>query len=98
MKLRILSAAAQDLTKSIDYYESQSDGLGYDFLDEYEKTISRICRFPEAWLLVTSHLRRCLMRRFPYAIFYTVMEDEIVITAVADLRMDPDNIREVILR
>ena len=44
MKLRILSAAAQDLTKSIDYYESQSDGLGYDFLDEYEKTISRICR------------------------------------------------------
>ena len=35
MKVRILSAAANDLIKAIDYYESQSDGLGDDFLDEY---------------------------------------------------------------
>lgn len=78
----------------MDYYELQSDGLGYDFLDEYEKTLSRIWRFPEAWTLVTSYLRRCLMRRFPYAVFYTIMEEEIVISAVAELRMDPDYIRE----
>lgn len=98
MKVRILSAAANDLIKTIDYYESQSDGLSADFLDEYEKTISRICKFPEAWARLNSHLRRCLMRRFPYAVFYTVIEKEIVVTAIADLRMDPDSIRKLIFR
>ena len=98
MKIRILAAAARDLTKAMDYYESQSEGLGHDFLDEYEKTILRICRFPEAWTCVTSHLRRCLMRRFPFAVYYTVIDEQIVITAIADLRMDPDSIRELIFR
>lgn len=98
MKVRILSAATSDLIKTIDYYESQSGGLGADFLDEYEKTISRICKFPEAWTCLDSHLRRCLMRRFPYAVFYTVTEEEIIVTAIADLRMDPENIRKLILR
>jgi plasmid stabilization system protein ParE len=98
MKVRILSAAANDLTTAMDYYESQSDGLGADFLDEYEKTISRICKFPEAWTCVNSDLRRCLMRRFPYAVFYTVAAEEILVTAIADLRMDPDSIKMLTLR
>jgi hypothetical protein len=51
----ILSAAAHDIIKTIDYYESQSDGLGADFLDEYAKTILRICKFPEAWTRLNSH-------------------------------------------
>lgn len=51
MKVRILTTAANDLIKTMDYYESQSDGLGADFLDEYEKTISRICKsWGQAWL------------------------------------------------
>jgi plasmid stabilization system protein ParE len=98
MKVRILSAAAKDLTKAMDYYESQSDGLGEDFLDEYEKTISRICKFPAAWACVNPDLRRCLMRRFPYAVFYTVAAEEIIVTAIADLRMDPDSIQMLTLR
>ncbi|MCA1743782.1 MAG: type II toxin-antitoxin system RelE/ParE family toxin [Desulfonatronovibrio sp.] len=98
MKVRILSAAANDLFKAKGYYESQSDGLGADFLNEYEKTISRICKFPQAWIRLNPHLRRCLMRRFPYAVLYTVMEKEIVVTAIADLRMDPDSIHKLIHR
>lgn len=45
MKTRILSAAANDLIKAMDYYELQCDDLGADFLHEYEKTISRFLDF-----------------------------------------------------
>ncbi len=93
-KLRILSIAAQDLANAIEYYETKSAGLGGDFLDEYERTISRICRFPEAWAPVSPNQRRCLMRRFPYA----MMGEEIIVTGVADLRMNPEKIRKVLLR
>ncbi len=97
-KFRILSIAARDLANAIEYYETKSVGLGGDFLDEYERTISRICRFPEAWALVSPNQRRCLMRRFPYAVFYSRMGEEIIVTGVADLRMDPEKIRKVLLR
>lgn len=97
-KFRILSIAAQDLVNAIEYYETKSVGLGVDFLDEYERTISRICRFPESWAPVSPNQRRCLMRRFPYAVFYSKTGEEIIVTGVADLRMDPEKIRKVLLR
>lgn len=97
-KFRILSIAAQDLANAIEYYETKSAGLGDDFLDEYERTISRICRFPEAWAPVSPNQRRCLMRRFPYDVFYSRTGEEIIVTGVADLRMDPEKIRKVLLR
>ena len=97
-KFRILSIAAHDLANAMEYYETKSVGLGGDFLDEYERTISRICRFPEAWAPVSPNQRRCLMRRFPYAVFYSSAGEEIIVTGVADLRMDPEEIRKVLLR
>jgi toxin ParE2 len=97
-KFRIFSIAVQDLVNAIEYYESKSVGLGGDFLDEYERTISRICRFQETWAPVSPNQRRCLMRRFPYAVFYSRTGEEIIVTGVADLRMDPEKIRKVLLR
>ena len=38
------------------------------------------------------------MRRFPYAVFYSRASEEIIVTGVADLRMDPEKIRKVLLR
>jgi plasmid stabilization system protein ParE len=91
-KFRILSAASRDLTNAVEYYETQSCGLGRDFLDEFENTVSRVCRFPDAWASVSPGLRRCLMRRFPYAVFYSRNNEEIIISGVADLRMNPENV------
>ena len=69
-KFRILSIAAKDLANAMEYYETKSVGLGGDFLDEYERTISRICKFPEAWASVSTNQRRCLCVVFlmPYFI------------------------------
>lgn len=92
IKFRIFSAAARDLANAVEYYETQSSGLGSDFLDEFERTVSRICRFPDAWALVSSRMRRCLMRRFPYAVFYSRNNEEIIIAGVADLRMNPEKL------
>lgn len=39
-------------------------------------------------------IRRILLRRFPYGVFYTIEENRIVVHAILDLRMNPVGIRE----
>ncbi len=49
MTYRFLSPAQRDLAEAVDYYEGASPGLGLEFLDEIERTVSRILLNPEAW-------------------------------------------------
>jgi len=74
----------------VKYYEQQSPGLGADFLDEFESTIGRICQCPEAWKQVSRNHRRSLLRRFPYAVLYYHASDEIIVSGVMNLHMDPE--------
>jgi len=90
MKYRLLSVAAEDLAEAIEFYERQSAGLGSRFLDEFEAAIQRLLRCPEAWTTISPNQRRCLFRRFPFAILYAIDGRDIIVTAVMDLRMDPD--------
>jgi len=94
MRHDILSVASQDLTDGVIYYEDRSPGLGLDFLDEYESTLSRIFRTPEGWRQISPRHRRCRFRRFPFAIIYTQFDDLILVTGVMDMRKDPQNLIE----
>lgn len=89
MSFRILSVAADDLVQAVDYYEQQSVGLGSEFLNEFDAAIQRICICPQAWTAVSAHQRRCMFRRFPFAVLYVVQLDEILVTAIMHLRKDP---------
>ena len=66
MTYRFLSPAQRDLAEAVEYYERASPGLGLEFLDEVERTVSRILLNPEAWTRVGERHRRCRARRFLY--------------------------------
>jgi len=53
-------------------------------------SIDRINEFPEAWQFFESNTRRCLLRRFPYGIVYSIENDSILIVAVANLHRGPE--------
>ena len=93
MTYRFLSPAESDLAQAMYYYDRASPGLGLEFLNEVERTVQRIILNPEAWTRVSSHSRRCRTRRFPYGVFYSIHEDEVVISGVMDLRRHPDSWR-----
>ena len=98
MKYRIISLASEDLAGAVKYYEAQSAGLGADFLDEFEASLDRICQCPEAWMEVSHNHRRHLFRRFPYAVLYYNGGNEIIVSGVMNLRMDPEKQRQRIER
>ena len=90
MKFRFLPAAEIDLNDAVDYYENRQLGLGMDFLVEVNKTVARIVEYPNGWIEVSVHCRRCLTNRFPYEIIYSIEKGWILILAVANQHRHPD--------
>jgi plasmid stabilization system protein ParE len=95
-KYRLTSAALYELREATLYYERKEPGLGLKFLDEIDDTVERILRFPRAWHPLSARTRRCRTHRFPFGLLYQVRSDEILITAVMDLRRDPSRWRNLI--
>ncbi len=74
MRYRLLSLADTELAEAAKWYKSQAPGLGLGSLDEFEAAMHRIMPFPEAWTGVGPRHRRCLFRKFPYAVLYSGSE------------------------
>ncbi|MGF1676284.1 MAG: type II toxin-antitoxin system RelE/ParE family toxin [Rivularia sp. (in: cyanobacteria)] len=87
----IHTEARKELDAAIAYYEAQKVGLGLDLLSEVEKVILKIQQNPN---LGTPHkikeIRRYVIQRFPYQIFYTELEEVIWIIAIAHSKRKPN--------
>ena len=89
MKIRFLSPANVEFEEAARYYDYQLPGLGFRFYQETSAAIERIKFMPMAWTKIGTRTHRCLLKGFPYAIFYIVEKEEIIITAVAHLHRAP---------
>jgi toxin ParE1/3/4 len=84
--------AQAELNHAIDYYEANQPSLGYQFAIEVFAAVERIKAYPTLWpLMDDSHVRRCLIHRFPYGVIYALNEEEseIFILAVMHLHREP---------
>ena len=95
MRLRYTNRANTDVKLALDWYEKQRMGLGFDFLDCLEKSILEIISYPEMHELSYGNFRRCIIKRFPFSIFYTIENEEIVIHSIFNNRQDPQKKPEV---
>jgi toxin ParE1/3/4 len=84
-------AVAAELEEIRDYYESQSPGLGRDFVDEFERQMLAIATMPTRWMIVRNDIRRALMKRFPYVIHFRLLEsrETIRVTVVKHEKRHP---------
>jgi len=98
MKIRYLDAAEAEFQQAIDYYNSQSLGLGFEFADEVKAAVVRIRNYPEAWTPLSKRTRRCQVYRFPYSIIYELRPELIVIVAIQHHRRKPVNWRQRLAR
>lgn len=88
-RLRLTPEAELDVDDAYSWYQAQSPGRATDFLGAVDTRITSIRRHPEAYPLVDPTMRRALLRRFPYAVFYEVEPVEIVVYAVFHCARDP---------
>lgn len=78
-----------DLEAAFKWYEHERPGLGLEFLDELRAAYGRIARGPLGYQDVGSSIRRVLLRRFPYAVYFTIDGQSVVVIAVLHASRDP---------
>src|SRR2546425_10748304 len=89
MIIRFPPDADAELAEARQWYAHQRADLDIEFMESINDALSRIVRNPRLYTIVYRTLRRAVVRRFPFAIFYEVTADEIQVGAVFHSRRDP---------
>ena len=96
MTLRLVfrPQAEAEMIEARDWYESQRAGLGQVFTDTVDQAVASIIASPLAHPRVHGETRRLVVRRFPFAIYFRVLTDELVMLAVMHGRQQAQRWRE----
>jgi len=78
-----------DLGAGFDWYEEQRSGLGEEFLSAVQSTLRSIEQFPEMFVFIHRDVRRAIVSRFPFAVFYLVESQRVVVLRVLHTARDP---------
>ncbi len=89
MIVRFTPEADAELAEARQWYAHQREDLDLEFMQIVDEALSRIVSNPNLYPIVYLTLRRAVVRRFPFAIFYEVAADEIQVVAVFHSRRDP---------
>jgi plasmid stabilization system protein ParE len=88
-ELIIRPEAEAELAKAFEWYEERMQGLGSEFMISVDATVHAIVRKPQQFVKVHKNVRRALLRRFPFAVFFLVEGTRIIILAFFHLKRDP---------
>ena len=82
-------AALAEIDAAFAWYELQASGVGAEFLRRVKLTELSIAREPLLYPVARVPLRRANLRKFPYALFYLVEPDRVVVLGCFHHRRDP---------
>ena len=88
-RLKFRPEASADIAEAFSWYEQQRAGLGAEFETELNRTFGYVSNMPLAGRIVHRGLRRALLRRFPFTVYFTVTADLIEIRGVLHNRRHP---------
>ncbi|MDO9556126.1 MAG: type II toxin-antitoxin system RelE/ParE family toxin [Coriobacteriia bacterium] len=81
--------AEADITDAAVWYETQSPGLGLEFLRLVDACLADVDRAPHRFPVIRRNMRRALLRRFPYGVFFVEADGGVEVVACLHARRDP---------
>ena len=89
LRLEFRPEAFADVAGAFFWYEDQRLGLGTDFELELDRTLAFIVAMPAAGRVVYRTLRRALVRRFSFAVYYVLHADRVEVRGVLHTSRHP---------
>jgi plasmid stabilization system protein ParE len=89
MQIVVRPAAAADIDEAFLWYEGQRPGLGHEFLVAAQRLIDAVAQHPLRYPVIRRNTRRALLRRFPYALYFRVYGEVVVVVACMHGRRNP---------
>jgi len=98
-ELVFLPEVSADFVQAFDYYEGFSPGRGGA---RFEAAFRDAVRQVAAGLItrgrVFEHFHRVMLGRYPYTLYYRIVEDQAVVVSVLYSRFDPKRIQKELAR
>jgi plasmid stabilization system protein ParE len=88
-RLLVRPEAEFDLLEAALWYEGERHGLGGQFIEAVRATFERVEGQPLLFPVVADPVRRALVFRFPYGVFFALDADAATVLAVMHLHRNP---------
>jgi len=88
-EVQVRRAAELDFAETQSWYESQQSDLGAEFRFEIIRVFDRLSETPFIYQTVHREVRRAIVRRFPYLIWYRVAGKTVIVLACTYAGRDP---------
>jgi plasmid stabilization system protein ParE len=89
VKIVLRRAAERDFEQIALWYDQRRPGLGSAFMDSVRERLAGIQETPETSPVVLEDIRRALLHRFPYGLFYVIEPDRLVVVGCFHVRQNP---------
>ena len=87
--IRFTPRALDELRDAVAWYATGAPAVVPAFLLAIDAVLAQAARYPESFPMVRPDIRRALVRRFPYGVFYSSEPDALVVVAIVHARRDP---------
>ena len=74
--------AEADVLEAYRWYESKGFGLGAIFVSEVDETLARIESSPMSFAISYGEMRRAVLKRFPYVVYFRDADDVVQVFGV----------------
>jgi plasmid stabilization system protein ParE len=91
--LTLLPRAEVDLFDAAIWYETEREGLGRALEADFNLLALRIQSGPLQFPEIEPNVRRAMLNRFPYGVYFIVEDETVIVFAILHLRRDPETWR-----
>ena len=81
--------ARREFDAAGDWYERERSGLGEAFLAEVDQALRKVAGNPDSFPEVLKGVRKAVVRRFPYCLYFRVRGETIIVLAVFHSARNP---------
>ena len=81
-RLHLWNEADLDVVDAVAWYEGQRSGLGVELLMELDAVMQRVVQGPLQFPEIKDGVRRALLQRFPYSVYFKVGDETIDVVAI----------------
>lgn len=82
--------ALEDLEEATRFYFQQGPHLEIRFAECIDEAIEQLTSRPGSWPVIEGDVRRFVVSIFPYSLLYSIIEDHVLILAVAHHSRHPE--------
>ncbi len=78
-KFLVRRVAQLEIQDTANWYEDRESGLGARFIGEVDACFESIRLAPRRYPAVYREIRRALLKQFPYAVYFVLREDSVIV-------------------